>query len=506
MTNKMIVLPKKPTIMKTKNLTLAVLFLATVLLPVFSSAQQARQTTGTESALALYYSASAQSWEYSAFRQSSDGNTEDHGIFEVNCNISVTIIQSEIPIFCQGQGFLLSASVTGTPAISYEWSSGETGLAIFAGTSGTYSVTVTDDQGCTAVASINVSVSVPDLLSSFVMIAGKQINLEQTNVYSGGLGIQGNQNTDRIRAISGTNVTAGGTFARAQNITVTTGSSITNRYNTPASIALPPFEAAISGGSNIIVPDNTTVYLTDDLYKTIDIGVNSTLVFTNTLVDISRLKLGDGAVIKFTTCTKMHLNKLTAGKNVTINPEGLSVYFFIDGNVTFDEGAHVMGAFYLGTPNGQNPLKHTLDVGASTIIRPAIFRGMFLAEVINSGTNTYWYMNPYCNFCLPFIPKDLVVEETSFVAPANRPAFNNSPNPFSGKTTIIFTSPENNQVKLDVYDMSGKLIQNLYNGEVEKNREYKTEFDGSSLPAGIYIYKMTTNEEIFTGKMMLIKD
>ena len=59
---------------------------------------------------------------------------------------------------------------------------------------------------------------------------------------------------------------------------------------------------------------------------------------------------------------------------------------------------------------------------------------------------------------------------------------------------------------LNIYDLSGKLVQTLYNDNVNMNQEYKVEFDGTALPTGIYIYKMTTNDEVITGKMILSKE
>jgi hypothetical protein len=31
-------------------------------------------------------------------------------------------------------------------------------------------------------------------------------------------------------------------------------------------------------------------------------------------------------------------------------------------------------------------------------------------------------------------------------------------------------------------------------------------FNGTSLPTGIYMYKMTTNEDVITGKMILARE
>jgi hypothetical protein len=65
--------------------------------------------------------------------------------------------------------------------------------------------------------------------------------------------------------------------------------------------------------------------------------------------------------------------------------------------------------------------------------------------------------------------------------------------------------PNDDHVVLEVFDMSGKRIHTLYEGEVNKQQEYKVQFDGTGLPSGLYIYRMTTNTEVYTGKMNLMK-
>ena len=80
------------------------------------------------------------------------------------------------------------------------------------------------------------------------------------------------------------------------------------------------------------------------------------------------------------------------------------------------------------------------------------------------------------------------------------------PNPFTDKTTLQFILAVDNHVHIDVYNLTGKLIQTLYEGDVSKNQKYSVEFDGKTLPTGVYIYKMTMNNNIYMGKMILIKE
>ena len=80
------------------------------------------------------------------------------------------------------------------------------------------------------------------------------------------------------------------------------------------------------------------------------------------------------------------------------------------------------------------------------------------------------------------------------------------PNPFTETTTIKFSMPEDDHVSIDVYDISGKLIETIFNSDVSAEQKYTVEFSGSTLPSGMYFYRMTTNSDVYSGKMMLLKE
>jgi hypothetical protein len=211
----------------------------------------------------------------------------------------------------------------------------------------------------------------------------------------------------------------------------------------------------------------------------------------------------DGSTLEFNQCTKLHMkDKLEAKKDITINPSGLSIIFYVDDDVYFDEGAHVTGVFYLGNANTNDTVKHHLHIANSKTENPAVFTGMFLAECIHSGKNTSFYMNPACNFCT----KSAYAQDDP-INPVDGSLImlKNYPNPFSDKTTIAFMLAEDTHVRLDVFDVSGKLVQTIYNEDVKMNQEYKAEFNGTMHRPGMYICKMTTNDEVFIHKLMLMK-
>ena len=77
-----------------------------------------------------------------------------------------------------------------------------------------------------------------------------------------------------------------------------------------------------------------------------------------------------------------------------------------------------------------------------------------------------------------------------------------NPNPFSNTTTIVFTLPNPTHVKLTVFDLSGKVISTLINEDMP-NGSQSVQYTSAGLASGIYIYMLTTNETVATGKMIL---
>lgn len=80
----------------------------------------------------------------------------------------------------------------------------------------------------------------------------------------------------------------------------------------------------------------------------------------------------------------------------------------------------------------------------------------------------------------------------------------NYPNPFNPSTKITYQLPEAGVVKLTVFDLSGKQVAVLVNGQ-QSVGFYDIEFDGSSLSSGVYFYKIETGSFIETKKMLLVK-
>ncbi len=80
----------------------------------------------------------------------------------------------------------------------------------------------------------------------------------------------------------------------------------------------------------------------------------------------------------------------------------------------------------------------------------------------------------------------------------------NYPNPFNPTTSISYTMKEKDHVTLIVFDILGKEVARLVDG-IQAEGEHSVNFDGSSLPSGMYIYQLKGSTFNINKKMVLIK-
>lgn len=81
----------------------------------------------------------------------------------------------------------------------------------------------------------------------------------------------------------------------------------------------------------------------------------------------------------------------------------------------------------------------------------------------------------------------------------------NYPNPFNPATTIEFSLNEQADVTLDVYTVTGELVERLINSAEFSPGSYKVTFDASKLSSGTYIYSVSNGKQSISRKMILLK-
>lgn len=78
------------------------------------------------------------------------------------------------------------------------------------------------------------------------------------------------------------------------------------------------------------------------------------------------------------------------------------------------------------------------------------------------------------------------------------------PNPFNSSTRITYNLPESGDVKLAVYDLSGRHVGSLINGHQEAG-SHVLQFDASALSSGVYVVRLEGQSKTSQIKIALVK-
>jgi FlgD Ig-like domain len=207
-----------------------------------------------------------------------------------------------------------------------------------------------------------------------------------------------------------------------------------------------------------------------------------------------------------------------------LNPGPVSLAVWQDGNGL---PAELYPGFPLSVQNSDlNEGWNTLAIPEE--LQPPIYLESFFVGInffMNSPTigldtdtvgNSYtslggWQMLGYGNIMVRAI-LDIVTDEPEPAINSNLPKISsvtNFPNPFNPETTISLNLNESEKVSVQVFNLKGQLVKTLideqlpagissilWNGKDSKDKP---------VSSGMYFYKIITNKEKLTGKMLLLK-
>ena len=86
----------------------------------------------------------------------------------------------------------------------------------------------------------------------------------------------------------------------------------------------------------------------------------------------------------------------------------------------------------------------------------------------------------------------------------------NVPNPFNPRTTISYSIGERTRVRLGVYDLAGRLVQQLVAGQWQDPGSYDevwtgVDDHGRAVASGVYLYRLRTDQFERSRKMVLVR-
>ena len=96
------------------------------------------------------------------------------------------------------------------------------------------------------------------------------------------------------------------------------------------------------------------------------------------------------------------------------------------------------------------------------------------------------------------------IEENDSGIPTQFKLFQNYPNPFNPSTSIRFEIPIRSHVQLTVFDLLGREISVLVDGEIEAGF-HQVQFNASNIASGMYFYQLRAGEFVYTNKLSFVK-
>ena len=79
----------------------------------------------------------------------------------------------------------------------------------------------------------------------------------------------------------------------------------------------------------------------------------------------------------------------------------------------------------------------------------------------------------------------------------------NFPNPFDDITRIVYDLPADSEVRLDVYDQMGRLVDQLVKGDRQIAGQHIYEYNASGSSSGIYIIRLVVDQGVYTSRMIV---
>lgn len=193
------------------------------------------------------------------------------------------------------------------------------------------------------------------------------------------------------------------------------------------------------------------------------------------------------------------------------------------------ENGHIPGAFQF-TPYASLGLGQMLD-NLPTDMPLVVYgwRGMFSSHVVaylnmlgyeaynlNFGANTLFHSSLVSHYWSAASMNDFPLEvgsgpsAVSPVAPLQLTSLSNHPNPFNPVTTISYMLSEPARVILKIYDMGGRLVQELVQGAHQSQGWHEFTWQGqneagAAVASGVYLCRVIAGSQSESKLLLLVK-
>lgn len=230
------------------------------------------------------------------------------------------------------------------------------------------------------------------------------------------------------------------------------------------------------------------------IYKSIDSGISWSEISINTSTTINDIQIlnnntyilcGNGGMIRKT---------MTGGANwinlISNTPHNLNAMYFLNENSGYIAGAkgiilHTQNSGITWIAQNSTTTNNLVDIYfADENFGNAVGNNDIVLRTITGGT--------------------INISILSIEIPDKLYLFQNYPNPFNSNTNIRFAVPNNENIKLEIFNVQGQLIKILINEFISAGF-YEFSFNAQSLSSGVYYCRIKSESFFETRKMMILK-
>jgi hypothetical protein len=125
-----------------------------------------------------------------------------------------------------------------------------------------------------------------------------------------------------------------------------------------------------------------------------------------------------------------------------------------------------------------------------------------MPKAFGSSTFDNYKYSIYCTYTANTKSGEIMTETEPVFEKVDIKVF---PNPFSDRLRFEFVSPESVNARIDLFDMSGRMIKNIFEQPIEGGISYEAEFRSETILNGMYIYRLIMGETVYNGKVVFKK-
>ncbi len=393
-------------------------------------------------------------------------------------------------------GWVCAQATGGNGTLSYSWNTGATSNCLYNLVAGTYTVKVSDANGCFVTSVFVLANPAPVVVttSSTNISCNNANNGTATAVGSGGTAPYTYTWSNGVKNATITGLCAG-------TYTVTVKDSKGCKGYGSVTITNPSAITAVKTMANPKCKNGTDGWIcvaasggTGALTYSWNTGATSSCIY-GLGAGTYTVKVTDskGCNISYTVCLT-NPNPICITKNVC--------------NVTYCNGNN--GSICVSATGGTGALTYSWSTGATTNCISCLPAGNYIVWVKDSKGCTasmcitvnqpYWCGG--CRIAAPTAEGELEMES---IVKEDLLSFDAFPNPFVESSTIAFSSQSDAVVRVEVFNLKGEFIQTLFSGNVLANEKHTAQLNGTELAQGVYLCKITSQNESKFIKVILQK-